>query len=193
MATRRSVLSAIAGAAIGLPSIWPVRAQQKYPDRPIKLIVPFPPGGPIDTMARMTAQELTSRVGQVVVENRPGGGSTIGTKDVAAADPRRLHADVRLLGLARRGAGALFEPRPRSAQGVHSDRDGGAVAARFRRQQRRAGKDRSANSSPMPRPIPARSIMAPGSARRRICSRPCSRPKPRSTWSTCPIPARRNR
>ena len=62
MATRRSVLSAIAGAAIGLPNILPVRAQQKYPDRPIKMIVPFPPGGPIDTMARMTAQELTSRV-----------------------------------------------------------------------------------------------------------------------------------
>src|SRR5580692_2080736 len=87
MASRRSVLSAIAGAAIGLPSILPVRAQQKYPDRPIKMIVPFPPGGPIDTMARMTAQELSARVGQIVVENRPGGGSTIGTKDVAAAAP----------------------------------------------------------------------------------------------------------
>jgi tripartite-type tricarboxylate transporter receptor subunit TctC len=60
----------MAGAAIGLPNILPVRAQQKYPDRPIKMIVPFPPGGPIDTMARMTGQELTSRVGQVVVENR---------------------------------------------------------------------------------------------------------------------------
>ena len=66
---------------------WPVRAQQKYPNRPIKMIVPFPPGGPIDTMARLVAQELGSRVGQVVVENRPGGGSTIGTKLVAAAPP----------------------------------------------------------------------------------------------------------
>src|ERR1700686_3688074 len=87
MATRRSVLSAIAGAAIGLPAIGRVAAQQKYPDRPIKMIVPFPPGGPIDTMARMTGQELTNRIGQVVVENRPGGGSTIGTKDAAAATP----------------------------------------------------------------------------------------------------------
>jgi tripartite-type tricarboxylate transporter receptor subunit TctC len=87
MATRRSVLSAVAGAALVLPTIGRAGAQQKYPDRPIKMIVPFPPGGPIDTMARMTAQELTSRVGQVVVENRPGGGSTIGTKDVAAAAP----------------------------------------------------------------------------------------------------------
>src|ERR1700685_2815786 len=87
MATRRSVLSAMAGAAIELPNIVPVHAQQKYPARPSEMIVPFPPGGPIDTMARMTAQELTSRVGQVVVENRPGGGSTIGTKDVAASAP----------------------------------------------------------------------------------------------------------
>src|ERR1700730_15748788 len=87
MTTRRQVLSAIAVSAIGLPAIGRVAAQQKYPDRPIKMIVPFPPGGPIDTMARMTAQELSTRVGQVVVENRPGGGSTIGTKYAAAATP----------------------------------------------------------------------------------------------------------
>jgi tripartite-type tricarboxylate transporter receptor subunit TctC len=89
MATRRSVLTAIAGAgaAVGFTNIAPAFAQQNYPDKPIKMIVPFPPGGPIDTMARMMAQELTNRVGQVVVENRPGGGSTIGTKDAAAAAP----------------------------------------------------------------------------------------------------------
>lgn len=89
MATRRRFLStmAAAGAAFGLTPLRRVAAQAKYPDRPIRMIVPFPPGGPIDTMARMTAEQLTSRVGQVVIENRPGGGSTIGTKDVAAAAP----------------------------------------------------------------------------------------------------------
>jgi tripartite-type tricarboxylate transporter receptor subunit TctC len=89
MATRRRFLStmAAAGTAFGLTPLGRVAAQTKYPDRPIRMIVPFPPGGPIDTMARMTAEQLTSRVGQVVVENRPGGGSTIGTKDVAAATP----------------------------------------------------------------------------------------------------------
>jgi tripartite-type tricarboxylate transporter receptor subunit TctC len=133
MATRRSVLSALAGAAIGLPAIGRAAAQQKYPDRPIKMIVPFPPGGPIDTMARMTAQELTSRVGQVVVENRPGGGSTIGTKDVAASAPDGYTLMFGSSG-SRGSAGALFEPRRRSAQGVRSDRDGGAVAARLCRQ-----------------------------------------------------------
>ncbi|MBX9842557.1 MAG: tripartite tricarboxylate transporter substrate binding protein [Xanthobacteraceae bacterium] len=61
---------------------------QSYPDKPIKMIVPFPPGGPIDTMARLTGQDLSTRLGQqVVVENRPGAGSTIGYKAAAAADP----------------------------------------------------------------------------------------------------------
>jgi tripartite-type tricarboxylate transporter receptor subunit TctC len=70
---------------LALPAI--VRAQDKYPNKPIKMIVPFPPGGPTDTIARMTAQDLSTRIGQVVVENRPGAGSTMATKDVAAADP----------------------------------------------------------------------------------------------------------
>jgi tripartite-type tricarboxylate transporter receptor subunit TctC len=85
----RSVLTAIAGAcaAIVLALGGPACAQQKYPDRPIRMIVPFPPGGPIDTMARVVAQELGTRLGQVVVENRAGGGSTIGTKSVASAEP----------------------------------------------------------------------------------------------------------
>jgi tripartite-type tricarboxylate transporter receptor subunit TctC len=89
VAKRRSARTAAAGAvaAILFAMIAPACAQQKYPDRPIKLIVPFPPGGPIDTMARVVAQELSTRVGQVVVENRPGGGSTMGTKSVAAAEP----------------------------------------------------------------------------------------------------------
>jgi tripartite-type tricarboxylate transporter receptor subunit TctC len=87
MATRRSVLTSLAGvgSALALPAI--ARAQDKYPNKPIKIIVPFPPGGPTDTIARMTALDLSTRIGQVVVENRPGAGSTMATKDVAAADP----------------------------------------------------------------------------------------------------------
>jgi tripartite-type tricarboxylate transporter receptor subunit TctC len=63
-------------------------AAQTYPDKPVKMIVPFPPGGPIDTMARLLAQGLSISLGQqVVIDNRPGAGSTIGTKAVAGAQP----------------------------------------------------------------------------------------------------------
>jgi tripartite-type tricarboxylate transporter receptor subunit TctC len=62
-------------------------AAQSYPNRPIKLIVPFPPGGPIDVMARLVSQKLNATFGTVIVENRPGGGSTIGLKAVATAEP----------------------------------------------------------------------------------------------------------
>jgi tripartite-type tricarboxylate transporter receptor subunit TctC len=62
-------------------------AAQSYPTRLIKMIVPFPPGGPIDTMARLVAHELSARLAQeVVVENRPGAGSTLGSRAAASAD-----------------------------------------------------------------------------------------------------------
>ena len=62
---------------------------QKYPDHPIKMIVPFPAGGPTDGMARIIADRLGTVLGQsVVIENRGGGaGGSVGAKFVAAADP----------------------------------------------------------------------------------------------------------
>src|SRR5215813_11679637 len=62
-------------------------AQTTYPSRPIKLIMPFPAGGPIDVMARLLGQKLSTTFGTVIVENRPGGGGTVGLKAVAAAEP----------------------------------------------------------------------------------------------------------
>jgi len=74
-------------AAIGVAVASPATAQT-WPDKPIKLIVPFPAGGPIDTMARFVAQPLSARLGQsVIVENRPGSGGTIGARAVASAEP----------------------------------------------------------------------------------------------------------
>lgn len=59
---------------------------QDYPNRPVRLIVPQPPGGPSDIVARLVAQRLSERLGQpFVVENRPGAGSNIGTEMVARA------------------------------------------------------------------------------------------------------------
>src|SRR5437868_11612562 len=67
--------------------IDPARAEG-YPDRTIKLIVPFPAGGPTDVAARLLAQALSPRLGQnVIVENQSGAGGRIGAKAVATAAP----------------------------------------------------------------------------------------------------------
>jgi tripartite-type tricarboxylate transporter receptor subunit TctC len=85
MLINRVLLCALACAAI----VTAAGANaQTYPTKPIKMIVPFPPGGPIDTMARLAGKFITDSVGQqVVVENRPGAGSTLGSKAVAASPP----------------------------------------------------------------------------------------------------------
>jgi tripartite-type tricarboxylate transporter receptor subunit TctC len=59
-----------------------------YPSRPVKIIVPTPPGGPVDVIARITANYLQGALGQgFVIENRAGAGNTIGSKDAAEATP----------------------------------------------------------------------------------------------------------
>ncbi len=61
---------------------------QPYPTQPIRLIVPWPPGGGVDTSARIVAQPLSQRLGQnIVIENRPGAGGNIGTELAAKAKP----------------------------------------------------------------------------------------------------------
>ena len=63
-------------------------AQQSYPSRPIRYIIPFPPGGSTDPMGRMVAAKLTERMGQqVIVDNRPGGNTVIGTDVLSKATP----------------------------------------------------------------------------------------------------------
>ncbi len=63
-------------------------AAQAYPDRPVRIVVGFPPGGSSDTVARVVAQHLSPLLGQpVVVENKPGAGGVIGSDAVAKAPP----------------------------------------------------------------------------------------------------------
>ncbi|MDI9332524.1 MAG: tripartite tricarboxylate transporter substrate binding protein [Alphaproteobacteria bacterium] len=84
---RRRVLlkSGLAGASLGaIGSVW----AQSYPNRPVKIVVPFAAGGPGDLFARFAAQKLQDALGQVfLIDNRPGGGSVIGTDVAAKAAP----------------------------------------------------------------------------------------------------------
>jgi len=87
MFSRRNLIVALLVATFAATAMTPAAAQS-YPTRPIKMIVPYPPAGPIDTMARLLGQLLSQRFGQqIVVENRPGAGSILGTKAAAAAEP----------------------------------------------------------------------------------------------------------
>ena len=81
----RQLVAALALLTVALPQAL---AQDSYPNRPIRIIVPTAPGGPSDIGARLIAQELTKRWGrQVVVDTRPGAGTIIGTEIVAKAAP----------------------------------------------------------------------------------------------------------
>src|SRR5690606_90494 len=84
---RRTVIAA-ALAAVSLGIAAPALAQQDYPNKVVTLVVPFPPGGGVDTLARLMAERLTVGLGQpVVVDNRVGGGGTVGSRSVAKAAP----------------------------------------------------------------------------------------------------------
>jgi tripartite-type tricarboxylate transporter receptor subunit TctC len=88
MLSRRQVLSR--GLALSVPLLAAGRAAaQSYPSHPVKIIIPFGPGGPTEFIIRLVADRLTTMLGQpFVIENRPGGaGGTVGAKSVAAAEP----------------------------------------------------------------------------------------------------------
>jgi tripartite-type tricarboxylate transporter receptor subunit TctC len=80
----RVVLAAVTAAALPAAAL----AQQPYPDKPIRFVVPYAPGGNTDVIARTLSEKMTPRLGQtVLVENRPGAGTLIGTEFVARAKP----------------------------------------------------------------------------------------------------------
>jgi tripartite-type tricarboxylate transporter receptor subunit TctC len=84
---RRQLLYLAAGAA-ALPAHPRVAWAQAYPTRPVRLIVPFGPGGGTDIVARLIGQWLSERIGHTfVIENRPGAGGNLGTEAVVRAPP----------------------------------------------------------------------------------------------------------
>jgi tripartite-type tricarboxylate transporter receptor subunit TctC len=86
---RSTLLASLIAAALAsaAPAQAQDRYQDKYPSRPIKLVVAVIAGGPMDVMGRLVAQDLSSTLGPVFVENRAGAGTTLGAKAVASAEP----------------------------------------------------------------------------------------------------------
>ena len=84
---RRQFLHLAAGAAV-LPAASVIAKAQTYPARPVRWIVPYPPGGATDIPARLIGQYLSERLGQqFVIENRTGAGANIGTEAVVRSPP----------------------------------------------------------------------------------------------------------
>jgi tripartite-type tricarboxylate transporter receptor subunit TctC len=82
--TRRAVFA----APLFLPAIAAAQQATSWPDRPVRVIVPWPPGGSTDVLARILSEQLTQRLGQqFIIENRPGAGGNIGMEAIAKAAP----------------------------------------------------------------------------------------------------------
>src|SRR5882757_6770288 len=83
---RRKFLHLAAGAA-ALPAVSRIARAQVYPARPIRLVIPFPPGGGFDAVGRPWAEKIKPLLGAMVIENIGGGGSSLGAAAVARAQP----------------------------------------------------------------------------------------------------------
>ncbi|WP_108508809.1 Bug family tripartite tricarboxylate transporter substrate binding protein [Polynucleobacter acidiphobus] len=103
-----ALLAAVMGAGLLLTG---TANAQKYPDKPISLVVPFAAGGPTDTIARLLATQMSKSLGQsVVVENVPGAGGTVASAKVAKSKPDGYTIYIHHMGMAT--AQALYDKLP---------------------------------------------------------------------------------
>src|SRR3954452_21300881 len=135
MADLRRILS----ACCTLFALSGMAAAQDYPNRPVRLVVPFPPGGINDIVGRVIAQHLGDRLGkQVIVENRGGAGGIVGSEFVANA-PKDGHT-LLIVSLAGAVNPWLYTLPYDPAISLCSSRYAGRGAERRHRQSRPAGE-----------------------------------------------------
>src|SRR5262247_3238347 len=83
----RREMVALGLSSLSTTALSPALAQSRYPERPIRLLVPFSAGGVVDAVARQWAERVKPHLGTIVIENQGGGGGTIATGEVARAQP----------------------------------------------------------------------------------------------------------
>lgn len=88
MINRRTVLGAAGASLLAAPALGPAFGQGAFPNKPLKIVVPYPPGGGTDGLGRITAQFLSEKLGQpIIVQNIGGASGTLGSDTVRRADP----------------------------------------------------------------------------------------------------------
>src|SRR5688500_4992008 len=86
--TARFRILALLLACAGVMATTATATAQSYPSRPVRWVVPYPPGGATDIMARLIGHRLSEKLGQqFVIENKPGAGNNIGTEQVVNSPP----------------------------------------------------------------------------------------------------------
>ena len=190
----RRILRCFAVAALLLGAMPAIRAAD-YPTRPLTLVVAFTPGGASDVLSRILARKLEQILGQpIVIDNRPGAGGNVAAEAVGACRSGRLHAVHRQQCHPRHQRRALQEDQFRPGRGLRADRPDRIASQYPGGESGAAGPLHGRDRSRSPKPIRASSISPrPATAWRRISPASCSRPRPRSTSSTCPTRARRRR
>lgn len=130
----RSIIATLATLAL-MSVLAPPATAQAWPNKPVKLIVPYPPGGGNDNLARLFAQKLGERLNQpFVVENRPGAGTLIGSELAAKASGDGYTLLLSSNRNACIGAGALPQGAVRSDPRFRADYDTRGRADSTRRQ-----------------------------------------------------------
>jgi len=88
MIRRRTLVAAAGASVLAAPAIGPAFGQGAYPNKPLKMVVPYPPGGGTDGLGRITGQFLAEKLGQsIVIQNIGGASSTVGSETVRRSDP----------------------------------------------------------------------------------------------------------